>query len=396
MSIAVGASMRVHRRWVPRCVSIAVGASMRLIAARRLDARHRRSAPRCASITVAPSMRVHRRSPRAHRRKPTLEARPSPRDAARPSPQAPHSDQPTQTRSLSIRMPVERPLQCQAPIGNSCPEHLPFCISKRHRKISANSSCRRYTSCYKALMKAQPASQLSLLPARKPHGGKRRNAGRKPAGNRAGSPHLERPTLAARHPVHVVLRAVDAVGNLRRRHAYHAIRTATLVVGNRDDFRIVQLSIQHNHVHLIVEAADKHALAKGMQAFQISAAKQINRAISKRRPGPRRRGSVFPDRYHAEIITSPRQARHALSYVMNNWRKHGEDRHGRMQAWKIDWFSSAIAFVDWAEYGDSPWLWRGPQAYEPLWVRQPTMWLLRTGWKRHGLISYREVPGARA
>jgi hypothetical protein len=27
---------------------------------------------------------------------------------------------------------------------------------------------------------------------------------------------------------------------------------------------------------------------------------------------------VFPDRYHAEIITSPRQARHALSYVLSN------------------------------------------------------------------------------
>ncbi|HET9621575.1 MAG TPA: transposase, partial [Kofleriaceae bacterium] len=133
-------------------------------------------------------------------------------------------------------------------------------------------------------MKARVArEQLPLFVARKLHGGKRRGAGRKPNGPRAGAPHVERPTLAARHPVHVVLRAVEAVGNLRRRHAYHAIRIATLVVGNRDDFRIVQLSIQHNHVHLIVEAADKHALAKGMQAFQISAAKQLNRAISKRR-----------------------------------------------------------------------------------------------------------------
>jgi hypothetical protein len=44
-------------------------------------------------------------------------------------------------------------------------------------------------------------------------------------------------------------------------------------------------------VHLLVEAKDKAALARGMQGFQISAAKQLNRAISKRRPGPRRRGS---------------------------------------------------------------------------------------------------------
>jgi putative transposase len=232
-----------------------------------------------------------------------------------------------------------------------------------------------------------------LFAPRKPRGGKRANAGRKPKGQRAGSPHRERPALAARYPVHVVLRTVEAVGSLRRRSTYHAIRAATIVVGGRDNFRIVQLSIQRTHVHLIVEADGKLALARGMQAFQISAAKHLNAAISKGRSGPRRRGCVFPDRYHAEIITSPRQARHTLAYVMNNWRKHGEDRHGPMQAWTIDWFSSGIAFLDWAEYGDSPFLWRGPETYEPLWVRQPTTWLLRVGWKRHGLISYREVPG---
>jgi REP element-mobilizing transposase RayT len=234
---------------------------------------------------------------------------------------------------------------------------------------------------------------LPLFAPRKPRGGKRPHAGRKPNGKRAGAPHRARPALAARHPVHVVLRVANAVGNLRRRRAYHAIRIATLVVGQRDNFRIIHLSLQRTHVHLLVEAEDQYALARGMQAFQISAAKHLNAAISKGQPGARRRGAVFPDRYHAEIITSPRQARHTLSYLLNNWRRHGEDRHGPMQAWTIDWFSSAIAFVDWAEYGDSPVLWRGPETYEPLWVRQPSTWLLRVGWKRHGLISYREVPG---
>jgi REP element-mobilizing transposase RayT len=237
------------------------------------------------------------------------------------------------------------------------------------------------------------AGQLALFAPPKPRGGKRPNAGRTPKGARAGSPHCKRPALAARYPVHVVLRVAEAVGNLRRRLAYHAIRIATLVVGNRENFRIIHLSLQRNHVHLIVEAEDKLALARGMQAFQISAAKHLNAAVGKQRTGARRRGSVFPDRYYAEIITSSRQARHTIAYVLANWRKHGEDLHGPMQAWKIDWFSSAISFPDWAEYGDEPWLWRGPETYEPLWVRRPRTWLLRVGWKRHGLISYREVPG---
>ena len=115
--------------------------------------------------------------------------------------------------------------------------------------------------------------------------------------------------------MHVVLRTVSAVGDLRRRCVYHAIREATLTTARRENFRIVQLSIQRTHVHLLVEADDKAALASGMQGFQISAAKHLNTAISKGKPGPRRRGTVFPDRYYAEIITSPRQARRTLSYV---------------------------------------------------------------------------------
>jgi REP element-mobilizing transposase RayT len=198
--------------------------------------------------------------------------------------------------------------------------------------------------------------------------------------------------LAARYPVHVVLRVINAVGNLRRRFTYRAIREATFTAAKREDFRIVQLSIQRTHIHLIVEADHERALSSGMQGFQISAAKHLNAAISRGRPGPRRRGSVFPDRYHAEIITSPRQARHTLSYVMNNWRKHGEDRAQLTRRWALDWFSSAVDFAHWAEYGDAPFLWRGPATYDPLVVRQPQTWLLRVGWRRHGLISYREVP----
>ncbi|HEX7839323.1 MAG TPA: transposase [Kofleriaceae bacterium] len=236
------------------------------------------------------------------------------------------------------------------------------------------------------------AEQLVLW---KQRGGKRRGAGRPPKGKRAGSPHKERPFLHARYPVHVVLRTVGAVGNLRRRCVYQAVREATLTTARRENFRIVHLSIQRTHVHLLVEASHKEALARGMQGFQISAAKHLNAAISKGKPGPRRRGGVFPDRYHAEIITSPRQARHALSYVMNNWRKHQEDLRAPMSAWRVDWFSSAVMFPGWAEYGDEAFLWRGPQTYDPLVVYQPKTWLLREGWKRAGAISCREIPSAK-
>ena len=241
-----------------------------------------------------------------------------------------------------------------------------------------------------------PESEQLLL--FKKRGGKRRGAGRKPKGRRAGSPHGARPEFNARHPVHVVLRVVGAVGSLRRRFTYRAIREATLTTARREDFRIVHVSIQRTHVHLLVEADGKRALASGMQGFQISAAKHLNAAISKGKPGPRRRGTVFPDRYHAEVITSPTQARHTLSYVLGNWRKHQEDRAQLVSDWKIDWFSTAAMFPGWAEYKpyeEEPFLWRGVETYDPLVVYQPRTWLLREGWRKSGPISCHEVPSAK-
>jgi putative transposase len=232
--------------------------------------------------------------------------------------------------------------------------------------------------------------QLSLF---KPRGGARRGAGRPPKGVRAGSAHKTRPELSRHHPVHVVLRVVGAIGNLRRNAAYAAIRDATLTAAPRENFRIVHLSIQRTHLHLLVEADHRMALARGMQSFQISAAKHLNRELSK--PGPRRRGTVFPDRYHATILTSPRQVRHALAYVLGNWRRHGEHLARRCRHWTVDWYSTAPLFPAWTELSGDPCYPAFPPSYDPLIVYRPRTWLLRVGWQRHGpTLSYAETPAA--
>jgi putative transposase len=232
----------------------------------------------------------------------------------------------------------------------------------------------------------------------------RRGPGRPPKGKRAGSPHKTRPELNGRYPVHIVLRAVPEIGSLRRRFMYQAVRDATLATAMRElyektdyAFRIIHISIQRTHVHLLVEAASKLALSRGLQSFQISAAKHINRMYSvKLRLVKRRRGAVFPDRYHEEIIETPKQARHALSYVLNNWRKHRED-HGEMQRmWKVDPFSSGALFSGWKELDGHEVFWPLPRTYEPMVVYLPKTWLLREGWRIHGLIKTSEVPGAGA
>ena len=224
-------------------------------------------------------------------------------------------------------------------------------------------------------------------------GGKRKGAGRKPRGARAGSPHQARPTIKPHHALHVVMRVVAAVGNMRRRSLYKAMRNATITAALRERFRIVHVSIQRTHVHMLVEADSKLALARGMQGFQISAARHINTALGV--GCRRRRGSVFADRYHVEVITSPTRARHALSYILNNWRRHKEDQPGLAATWLVDPFSSGISFPDWKELEEKAWMWPIRETYDPLMVRRPQSWLLREGWKLRGSISAREVPGKR-
>src|SRR5262249_3262827 len=180
------------------------------------------------------------------------------------------------------------------------------------------------------------------------------------------------------HPVHVVLRVTPDVGSLRTRHAYRAVRRALATTAARADFRVVHLSLQRTHLHLLVEADHKLALTRGMQGFAISAAKRLNRALL------RRRGNVFPFRYHPTPITTPTQARNALSYVLNNWRHH---RANPDSPRRIAPFSSADPFAGW-----SPPPHHAPPT-EPLPVVAATAWLLTDGWSRAGPIDFAEIPG---
>ncbi len=224
------------------------------------------------------------------------------------------------------------------------------------------------------------------------HGGKRTGAGRKPKGKQAGAAHTARPEHDPRHPVHVTIRVVGSASGLRRKDMYLAVREATIVTARREDFRIVHLSIQRDHIHLIVEADSKAALSKGVRGFSISAARQINRAITAR-GGDRRTGKVISDRFHARPLTSPRAVRNAIAYLLGNWRHHGEDRAPFARTWKVDPFSSGAVFSGWKELEDSPVLWPLPPRYLPLLVFRPRTWLLQSWDRFHPLISVYEVPG---
>jgi putative transposase len=221
------------------------------------------------------------------------------------------------------------------------------------------------------LFKLSRALQLPL-PARPTWGGARPGAGRKPMpGRRPDVPHRPRPAHHAAHPVHVTLRTVAAVRCLRAGHVFPDVRRA-IAAASGADFRIVEYSVQRNHLHLLVEAAHRRALSSGLRGLAIRIARAVNRARG-------RRGRLWGGRYHARALTSPRAVRHALVYVLMNFKKHLGPVTG------LDPCSSATWFTGWRSS-------RPVAAPDPLPVARPRTWLAGAGWRRHGRIGLDERP----
>ena len=178
--------------------------------------------------------------------------------------------------------------------------------------------------------------------------------------------HGPRPELAARHPVHVTLRIVRGVPSLRVGRTYRALEGALRAGRERFGLRLVQFSVQSNHVHMLVEADGRASLSRGMQGLAVRMARSLNRVW-------KRTGTVFADRYHARALKTPREVRNALAYVLKNAR-----RHGVRLIEALDPFSSGAWFDGWSDRsvcgeGDAP-------------VARARTWLLRVGWRRHGGI----------
>lgn len=245
-------------------------------------------------------------------------------------------------------------------------------------------------------------------------GGKRAGAGRKPKGAVRLVSHRTRPRLKHYTPALVTLRLRADLPSLRDYGVLAVVKDARQKSAC-EDFRIVHFSIQSNHLHLIVEAKGNAALSRGMRSFTVRLAKLLNREW-------RRKGRVFADRYHLQVITAPKQMRNALVYTLNNARKHN--------SWcpkRPDPFSSGVDFEHWfeprAEWDRDP----SAQSSSPKRPRRtpgmssiewferangftredrerarlralllPRTWLLTEGWMRYGSIGLLESPAERA
>ncbi len=212
-------------------------------------------------------------------------------------------------------------------------------------------------------------------------GGKRKGAGRKAKGKRARVPHSRRPAVSRHHPQHVTLRIVDGLPTLRQELFVKALRGALKNGKERFGLRVVHYSIQHNHLHCVVEAADRRALTRGMHGLDVRIARAVNRLLA-------RHGRVLGDRYHARALRTPREVRNVLAYVLLNSRRHSRSA---FDGW--DLASSAVVFEGWRDGSPSEDVTKDLLEEIAETRVPPDRWLLKTGWRRRGLIHPMEIPG---
>ncbi|MBK9070775.1 MAG: transposase [Myxococcales bacterium] len=254
--------------------------------------------------------------------------------------------------------------------------------------------------------------QLSLRkPARdgSRRGGARPGSGPKPKPGLRPTPHRARTVHSAGHPVHVTLRVRDDVPSLRRPDLFAWVRHSIAATNQSEcprlgdrSFRIVEFSVQTNHVHLIIEAQDKRTLRSGITSLVTRAARAINKALG--RQGRR----VWSQRAFTRTLTVPREVRNALVYVLMNHAKHAargqarsehprHKRHTRSTGLTthvsalqgnnvgVDPCSSAPYFNGFVRSPDDEAHWHAATR-QPSPVHAAQTWLLTTGWRRHGLL----------
>ena len=110
------------------------------------------------------------------------------------------------------------------------------------------------------------------------------------------------------------MRVRPGIRSLRQREIFLCVRTA-IAAASHASFRVVQFSVQTDHLHLMVEASETPALSRGLRGLSIRVARAVNRALG-------RTGRLWGDRYHTRALATPREVRHGLVYVLMNFRKH--------------------------------------------------------------------------
>src|SRR5258705_7292968 len=182
-------------------------------------------------------------------------------------------------------------------------------------------------------------SQQSL-PFPNGHGGRRPGAGRPRLSPVPLTEHRRRAEHDPRTPAHVTVR-LFASRSLRTQPVLRTVHGVLRALrARRTDLRITAFSLQHNHLHFIIEADSAAAFKSGLRSLCIRLARRLNQSLG-------RRGTLFADRYHVTVLRSPRAVRNAYAYVLQNRRKHLAELGRRSGGLWFDEFSPADSFAAW-------------------------------------------------
>jgi hypothetical protein len=102
-----------------------------------------------------------------------------------------------------------------------------------------------------------------------------------------------------------------------------------------------------------------------------------------------RRGPIWADRWHGRALSTPREVRNALAYVLLNARKHQAIPFGLDPCASVVW--SADAFAD-RVYREGLGMLAAERAPP---VARPRTWLLSQGWLRYGRLRLADFPRPR-
>lgn len=173
--------------------------------------------------------------------------------------------------------------------------------------------------------------------------------GRRPREERRGFvSHAAREEHLARHPVHVSMKRERLAPSLRSERVY-AVILRQLRWAKGQGVRVVHYSVQHDHLHLVVEGRNKEDLSDQMRRLFSRLARAVNSVVG-------RRGRLFRDRHHRRELRTPTETRNALVYVLFNERKH-EAQHGLLSEKELSWVDdrTSAAWVEgWAENARPP------------------------------------------
>ncbi len=195
--------------------------------------------------------------------------------------------------------------------------------------------------------------------------------------------HSTRPGFAYGSVLHVTVKLKHGLPRLRGRKPFNAVAAAFRKFALSDGFRLVHFSVQHDHIHFLIEADSKPRLSAAMQKLCISIARRLNLLWGE---GKTWIGRIFKQRYHAHLLKTPTEVRNAIVYVLANAAKHGELQRGH-----ADPFSSALAFDGYQH--------RPRVTSPPLFDNLKDLGTARTNllaekWRTHGLIRPEEAPQA--